>query len=124
MTDHGDDTTHGGTPVDTERRCRNCGNVMTGSRSAEPDQLRHVSRELCSQCYYPIRRAGRLDEFPRIQHDADALVAAFDAARRGCSTISQEAVADSLGVPRTTLAMALRRRRSAMAPPTKEDTTA
>lgn len=117
MTDHVDDSGH-----DDERRCRNCGNIMTGSRHAEPGELRHVSRGLCSQCYYPLRRANRLHEFPRIQQDAATLVAAFDAARRGNPTISQEAVADSLGVPRTTLAMALRRVRAATVSPTKENT--
>lgn len=92
-----------------ERICRRCNKPMTGSKNAEPGARRHVSRGLCSGCYYGVRKRGELDEYPKLQNSREAIVKAFIAARTRHPDISQDAVAQQLGIPRTTLAMNLRR---------------
>lgn len=92
-----------------ERICRKCGRPMTGSRNAAPGERKHVSRGLCSGCYYGVRNRGELDDYPRLQNDREAIVAAFVAARTKDPQASQEDIARGLGIQRTTLAMNLRR---------------
>lgn len=92
-----------------ERVCRRCGKPMTGSRNAAPGERKHVSRGLCSGCYYGVRTRGELDEYPLLQNNREDIVAAFVAARLIDPKISQEDIAKSLGIQRTTLAMNLRR---------------
>jgi hypothetical protein len=92
-----------------ERACRRCNLPMTGSRNAEPGERKHVSRGLCSSCYYGVRTRGELDLYPLLQNNREDIVAAFVAARTADPKISQEDVAKSLGIHRTTLAMNLRR---------------
>ena len=99
MNDHDED----------ERICRRCSKPMTGSKNAEPGERRHVSRGLCSGCYYGVRKRGELDQYPRLQNSREAIVKAFVAARKRNPDVSQDTIAQQLGIPRTTLAMNLRR---------------
>lgn len=99
MNDHDED----------DRICRRCAKPMTGSKNAAVGERRHVSRGLCSGCYYGVRKRGELDLYPRLQNSREAIVTAFIAARTRNPNVSQDAVAQQLGIPRTTLAMNLRR---------------
>jgi hypothetical protein len=82
---------------------------MTGSRNAAAGERRHVSRGLCSGCYYGVRNRGELDEYELLQNNREDIVTAFVAARKEDPRASQEDIARSLGIQRTTLAMNLRR---------------
>lgn len=93
----------------SERLCRRCGKPMTGSRNAAAGERRHVSRGLCSGCYYGVRNRGELDLYPLLQNNREEIVAAFVAARTADPQASQEDIARQLGIQRTTLAMNLRR---------------
>lgn len=92
-----------------ERLCRKCARPMTGSRSAAPGERKHVSRGLCSGCYYTVRNRGELDNYPLLQNNREDIVAAFVVARTNNPQASQEDIARVLGIQRTTLAMNLRR---------------
>jgi hypothetical protein len=96
-----------------ESHCGGCDRPMTRSQAeydARPDDSdlrRHVARGMCGSCYHGSNRDGTRARHRSTQSDHEWLIKIFVAERKLHPTISQQKVADKLGVNRSTLAMAL-----------------
>lgn len=99
--------------VSTGSRCGGCDRPMTRSQAeydARPDDsdlCKHVARGMCGSCYHGSNRDGTRARHRSTQSDHEWLIKIFVAERKIHPTISQQKVADKLGVNRSTLAMAL-----------------
>jgi hypothetical protein len=98
--------------------CRKCGRVMvpgrwsTGTPAGEPvppdGVVRHIGRGLCTGCYKNVRDHGNLADYPLTQYRQEEFLEEYVFCR-DVLEMSDNEVADKMGVQRDSLATRLRR---------------
>lgn len=92
-----------------DKPCRRCRLTMTRSHTSSGKGRRHVSRGLCQTCYPIERKAGRLEQYPRMQRGRDDVLDQYHQMREEQPRASIANIALQMRIPRTTLMQALRR---------------